>query len=204
MQHGLLLESDPRLPSVCTLITGESLKGSWWSHPLAHAIFGVNEQLVDHRDVLVTKLISGKVTFVHRKLWSEILAIGVAREGWQTKGLSPSAMFLLKLIDKQGSLRTDELAWPGDLQSKPGEAARELEKRLLIHSEELHTESGAHAKLIETWQQWARRIGFTPQHILPDAAKKVLEEQLGALNKEFDSRARLPWDSIRKTRSAEQ
>ena len=193
MQRGLLLESDPRLPSVCTLITGEPLRGSWWSHPLANAIFRVNEQLADHDDVLITKLISGKVTFVHRELWPEIMAIGLAREGWQTKALSKSALLLLKMIDEQGSLRTDEPAWPRDPQLKPGDAARELEKQLLIHSEELHTESGSHSKLIETWQRWANRIGFTPKRILPDEAKTTLDARIRALNDEFGARARLPW-----------
>lgn len=201
LQHGLLLESDPRLPSVCTLITGEPLQGSWWSHPLAHAIFQVNEQLVDHDDVLVTKLISQKVTFVHRKLWPELLALGEAREEWQTKGLSDSAFLLLKAIDEQTYLRTDEIGWPEGEHVKPGEAARELEKGLLIHSEELHTASGAHAKLLETWQQWASRIGFTSPRILPGAAKNNLAEKIEALNKEFGARGRLPWETVRKTRS---
>jgi hypothetical protein len=184
------------------LITGETPRGSWWSHPLAQAIFRVNEQLADHRDVLITKLISGKVTFVHRQLWSEILVIGKAREAWQVKGISSSALFLLKVIDERNSLRTDELTWPGGTQLKPGEPARELEKRLLIRSEEVHTESGTHAKLIETWQSWARRIGFTPQRVLPDGAKKRLEEKVRALNQEFSARGRLPWDAGQKTRSA--
>ena len=198
--HGLLLESDPRLPSVCTVITGQPLSSSWWSHPLAQSIFRVNEQLVDHGDVLVTKLISGKVTFVHRRLWSEILAIGVAREAWQTKGLSPGALRLLKLVDERSSLRTDQLDWPGNARLKPGEVVRELEKRLLIHSEEFHTESGAHAKLIETWQRWAKRIGFTPKRILLVDAKKKFGEEIRAMNEEFGARARLPWEAVRTTR----
>ena len=202
MQRGLLLESDPRLPSVCTLITGEPLHGSWWSHPQAQTIFRINEQLADHRDVLIIKLISGKVTFVHRKLWPEILAVGVAREEWQTNGLSRDALLLLGMIDEQSSLRTDEVTWPGGKHLKPGEAARELEKRLLIHSEEFHTTSGAHAKLLETWQQWAKRVDFTPQRILPDDAKKKLEGKIKALNKEFGALARLPWNTLRKTRTA--
>src|SRR6266487_2233368 len=132
-EFGLLLESDPSLPSVSTLITGERLRGSWWSHPLAEAIFRVNCQLEDHPDVIVTKLISEKVTFAHRKLWPAILAIGKARELWQTGGLSVPANSILQSVDKEGSLRTDKLAWPKSLKGKPGDAARELEKKLLVH-----------------------------------------------------------------------
>ena len=196
---GLLLESDSRLPSVCTLITGEPLRGSWWAHPLAQTIFRVNEQLADHRDVLTTKLISGKVTFVHRKLWSEVLAIARSREAWQTDALSSGARRLLRLVDQQETLRTDNLTWPRVAKLKPGEAARELEKRLLVHTEEFHTESGAHAKLIETWERWAKRTGFTEQRVLPVNAKRKLAEKLHTLNEEFGTRARFPWSSHDKT-----
>src|SRR6267142_3049099 len=99
---GFLLESDPKLPSVCTLITGAPLHGSWWSHPLAQTIFQVNEKLEDHPDVLITKLISGKVTFVHRNLWPEVVAIGTSKEPWQMKGLSASAKTLLKTVEESG------------------------------------------------------------------------------------------------------
>lgn len=204
VRHGWLLLSDPKLPSVCSLITGEFISGSWWSHGRAHSIFQVNEQLADHRDVLITKLISTKVTFVHRTLWSEIMAIGEARDAWQVHEISPSALALLKIIDARQSLQTNQIKWPGSRQSKIGEATRELEKRLLIHSEEFHTESGAHAKLVETWRQWSRRTGFQPQRISPRAAKEKLEESVVALNKAFSARARLPWDIARKTRSSSE
>ena len=196
LQYGLLLESDPMLPSVCSLITSEPLRGSWWSHPLAHTIFQVNGQLADHGDVLITKLISSKVTFIHRRLWSEVLAVGRAREAWQMTGLSAGARRVLKLVDQQGSLRTDKLIFSKSF--KPGEAARELEKRLLLHSDELHTQSGAHAKLLETWQRWADRISFQPQQISSTDARVLLEETMKRLNEQFGGRALLPWQVVRK------
>jgi len=193
---GLLLESDLRLASVAALITGEPLRGSWWAHPLAQTIFRVNEQLAKNRDVLTTKLISGKVTFVHRRLWSEVLAIAESREAWQTYALSSGARRLLRMVDQQEFLRTDSLTWPRAAKSKPGEAARELEKRLLVHTEEFHTENGAHAKLIETWERWAKRTGFTERRILPADAKRKLAEKLRTLNQEFGAQARFPWSSV--------
>ena len=74
--NGFLLESDPKLPSVCSLITGSPLRGSWWSDPQAQTIFQVNELLEDHEDVLITKLVSGKGTFVHREIWTDVVTIG--------------------------------------------------------------------------------------------------------------------------------
>ena len=192
-RFGLLLESDPRLPSLCSLITGAPVRGSWWSHPLAHAIFHVNGKLADHKDVLITKLISGKVTFVHRKLWPEIFAIGTARERWQTKDLSPAARSMLKLVSEQGSLRTDEISWPRSVKGKPGDAARELEQKLLVRAGEFHTETGTHAKLLESWQHWASRIGFRPSGISADKAKERIEKRLDSLNEQFGAKAKLSW-----------
>ena len=198
LQRGLLLESDQKLPSVCGLITGEPLRGSWWSHPQAQTIFRINERLADHEDVLITKLISGKITFVHFSLWSELFTIGTAREPWQTAGLSTGAKRLLKSVDQRGSLRTDQLIFSKSF--KPGELARELEKRLLVQSEEFHTESGAHAKLLQTWQHWANRLGFQPKEIALTSAKSDLEETIRKLNEEYGARAVLPWQSIRRNR----
>lgn len=192
-KFGFLLESDPKLPSVCTLITGEPLKSSWWSHPLAQIIFQVNEQLEDHQDVLITKLVAGKVTFVHRKLWPEILSIGVAREPWQLENLSNSARWLLQTIDERGSLTTDKLPLPPSDKAKVGDAARELEKKLLINGAQIHTASGAHAKVLETWPHWAARVGFKNPHLPAARAKKILEEQMLKLNQEFAASAKLPW-----------
>jgi hypothetical protein len=190
---GLLLETDVRLPSVASLIAGEPISGSWWSHAFAQKIFATLGQLEDHPDVMFTKLISGKVTLVHRKLWPEIFAIGTAREPWQIKDLSKSALSLLKMIDEKGSLRTDQLAWPKSATKKPGEAARELEKKLLVLASEFHTESGAHAKLMETWKTWAQRVGFSVGTMQLEKAMQKMEERVAKLNKQFEASGRLPW-----------
>jgi len=202
-KFGLLLESDPRLPSVVTSITGAPLRGSWWSHPLSHTIFDVNGQLEDHPDVLLTKLVASKVTFVHKKLWPEILAIGRARERWQTDHLSAAAKALLKKIEADGSLRTDELtlsgstkgSTPGTRKLKPGDAARELERKLLVNAVQVHTESGAHAKLLETWEHWAKRIGFVVPSLSVAEAKTKMETRIRKLNEQFKATARLPWEA---------
>jgi len=190
---GLLLETDGRLPSVAGLVADEPVSGSWWSHPTAQRIFSTLGQLADHSDVMFTKLISGKVTLVHRKLWPEIFAIGTARAPWQMKRLSKSARNLLKMIDEHGSLRTDYLDWPKSAAAKPGEAARELEKKLLIHSGQFHTKTGAHARLLESWETCAERIGFPIGTMALEKATQKLEERVRKLNEQFEAKARLPW-----------
>ena len=195
-KFGWLLESDPKLPCVTTIITGSRLHSSWWSHPLAHTIFHVNGQLEDHPDVLVTKLIAGKVTWVHKQLWPEILAIGTAREHWQTNGLSAPAKSLLRMVRSKGFLRTDKInlrSTTGGTKLKAGDLARELERRLLVHAAQVHTDTGAHAKFLEIWEHWASRVGFTATPKPVDEAKAKLEARLAKLNAQFNGAARLPW-----------
>lgn len=191
--HGFLLESDPKLPSVCSLITGSPLRGSWWSHPLAQIIFQVNEQLEDHADLMITKLISRKVTFVHRQLWSELATIGSARERWQITGLTAAIKSLLQQVESAGALTTAETVWPRKAEMKLGDAARELEKRLLVIGIQFHGESGAHEKRLETWGHWMKRRKFKPAKISIETAKDRLEAKLRTLNEEFRASATLPW-----------
>lgn len=192
-RFGVLLETDAHLPSVASLIAGEPVSGSWWSHASAEKIYIALGEFADHRDVMFTKLLSGKVTLVHRKLWPEILAIGTARTPWQMKALSKPARNLLKMIDEQGSIRTDQIAWPKSATAKPGEAARDLEKKLLLHSGQFHTGTGAHAKLLESWEAWAKRVGFQGLTMGLEKATQKMEERVRKLNQQFAAKARLPW-----------
>jgi len=192
-KFGFLLESDPKLPSVATLITGEPLRGSWWSHPQAQMIFQVNERLEDHKDLLIMKLISGKVTFVHRKVWSHVFASGRAREPWHFKTLSAEAATLLRQIDGSGSLTTADVLKTLKGTMKVGDIARELEKRLLVVGTQFHGESGAHEKRLETWKQWAQRVKFVPASVSAASAKTNLEDRLQVLNLEFKAKAKFPW-----------
>lgn len=192
-RYGLLLAADPRLPSVTTLVSGGPIQGSWWGHPQAHEIFAVAEALEGHRDALSTKLVLGKVTYVHRRLWPAVAGVGGAREDWQLQQLSPPAQRLWSTVERAGVVRTDQLpaevAGPGTV----GDWVRELEKRLLVVSQEIHTETGAHAKSLEGWHAWADRIGFQEPWMSALAGKEELERVLGALNREFGARGCLPW-----------
>ena len=78
-RHGLLLLNDKALPNLCALVVRERVRGSWWAHPQAQEIFDVYDALEDHPDVLISKLVSGKVTYVHRQFWPHVAAIGRAR-----------------------------------------------------------------------------------------------------------------------------
>jgi hypothetical protein len=188
---GLLLVSGSEIPDVRGLITRRSSKGSWWADEAAHEIFAVNELLEDHADVTITKLISGKVTFVHRRLWRKLFAVATAREQWQMRSLSVAAQLLLQEVDKRGTLLTNKLS--DTFGAKPGDTARELELRLLIHSEQVHTESGSHAKLLESWESWAKRVEFKPRTMDVTLARHFFEKRLDEINKQYSGKGRLPW-----------
>jgi hypothetical protein len=81
-EHGLLLLQDKQLANAVTAITGERVRGSWWSHPRAHDIFRAIEALPED-EVVTTKLVGGKVTFVHRKLWPDLLAVATGEREYE-------------------------------------------------------------------------------------------------------------------------
>jgi hypothetical protein len=191
-RYGLLLTSDRTLPSVASLVTGKPIRGSWWAHPAAHDIYDVADPLGDHPDVIIAKLVSGKNTYLHRRLWPAVHAVGRAREPWQLDRLSPMAQRLLDVVTRQGTLRTADVPWTGGpKKDSPGEAARQLERRLLVRSEEVHTETGAHAKQLETWERWARRVGLAEREMTPERARTKLEDVLAGLNERFQANGRL-------------
>ncbi len=74
-KHGVVLESARGpVPSLAQVIAGEPVRGSWWSHPKSHEIFAVTRAVRDSDDVLC-RLIDGKITFVHRRLWPALVRV---------------------------------------------------------------------------------------------------------------------------------
>jgi hypothetical protein len=61
------------VPRLAEVIANEPIKGSWWAHPKSHQIFAVFRALSDSDDILVCRLVNGKVTFVHRRLWPALV-----------------------------------------------------------------------------------------------------------------------------------
>jgi hypothetical protein len=56
-------------------VAGGPIRGSWWGHPKGHEIFRLAEAVANSGDVLVCKLIEGKVTWVHRRLWPALVRL---------------------------------------------------------------------------------------------------------------------------------
>lgn len=192
-RYGLLLQSDPKLPNVASIVVGEAIRGSWWAHSRGHDIHAVINRVASDPDVVIAKLISGKITYVRRELWPALVAVACSHEPWQRRGISQSARRLLKMVNQRGPLRTDQLQWSPAAKRSPGNAARELERKLLVHSQQIHTERGAHAKHLESWQHWSTRVRVSRATVKPDDGKRMFERIVGDLNNRFGANATLPW-----------
>ena len=73
-KHGIILESGAGpVPSLAVAIAGEPIRGSWWAHPRSHEIFELTRAVRDADDILVCRLVAGKITYVHRRLWPALV-----------------------------------------------------------------------------------------------------------------------------------
>ena len=50
-------------------------RGSWWGHPTGHEIFNALQDLLASQDVVATRLINGKVTLIHRRVWPAVVRL---------------------------------------------------------------------------------------------------------------------------------
>jgi hypothetical protein len=75
-RHGVVLQAARGpVPSLAEAIAGGPIRGSWWGHPQGKEIFHAAEAVGESPDVLVCKLIDGKVTYVHRRLWPALVKL---------------------------------------------------------------------------------------------------------------------------------
>ena len=63
------------VPSLAEAVAGERIRGSWWGHPKGKEIFRAAEVVGASPDVLVCKLVDGKVSYVHRRLWPALVKL---------------------------------------------------------------------------------------------------------------------------------
>ena len=138
------------LPSLVVAVVGAPVEGSWWGHAQGKKIYRLGQQLVESPEVLVVKLVEGKVTFVHRALWPVLYRVVMEPERRRRalEGLSPRARALLAEVERRGQLRGDDPAY----EPKAREA---LEQRLLVKVGSVHAETGKHLATLQAWRGWS-------------------------------------------------
>jgi hypothetical protein len=72
-QGVVLVSARGPVPRLTEAIAGEPVAGSWWAHSKSHEIFRVLQILSNSPDILVCRLVSGHVTWVHRRLWPALV-----------------------------------------------------------------------------------------------------------------------------------
>ena len=84
-KHGIVLESAKgSIPNLADAVAGEAIQGSYWAHPRGDEIFVLTRAIRSSDEILVCRLVSGKVTYVHRGLWASIFRL---RESFDTEDL---------------------------------------------------------------------------------------------------------------------
>jgi hypothetical protein len=74
--HGVVLESATGpVPSLAVAIAGGPIHGSWWAHARGREIFALTRAVRDCSDVLVCRLVEGKITYVHQRLWPALVRV---------------------------------------------------------------------------------------------------------------------------------
>ena len=77
-RHGVVLESAKgHVPNLADAVAGVAVRGSWWKHPEAKNIFRATRLVRNSDDVIVCRLIEGKITYVDRRLWPALVSLSV-------------------------------------------------------------------------------------------------------------------------------
>lgn len=78
-RHGIVLEgARGPVPNLAEAVAGQPIRGSWWGHAKGKEIFLLTRAVRDSPDVLVCRLVGGKVTYVHRHLWPAVVRLARA------------------------------------------------------------------------------------------------------------------------------
>jgi hypothetical protein len=155
-QGAMTLVPTGRATALVEAVTGEPLRGSWWGHPAARRVQAIAAGLEASPEVLVLKLVGGKLTFLHRDLWVPLARVAMDRRRRREAmaALPEAARELLALVAGCGQLRLDHVARErGESEREISRTATLLELELLVHGRSVYTERRRHALLLRTWER---------------------------------------------------
>ena len=78
--HGVVLQSSRHasIPSLAAAVAGESIAGSWWGHARGRDIYRALVAVYAAPDIVATRLVDGKITLIHRRLWAPLATLTYA------------------------------------------------------------------------------------------------------------------------------
>ena len=75
-RQGVVLESaHGPVPNLAETVVGAPIRGSWWGHAKGKEIFWLTRAVRNSNQVLVCRLLRGKITYVHRRLWPALVRL---------------------------------------------------------------------------------------------------------------------------------
>jgi hypothetical protein len=75
-EQGVVMQSARGpVPSLAERVAGAPIRGSWWGHPSGHEIYRVLNRVRASPDVVAMRLINGKITLMHRRLWPALVRV---------------------------------------------------------------------------------------------------------------------------------
>ncbi|MDA2924591.1 hypothetical protein MYX65_08045 [Acidobacteria bacterium AH-259-L09] len=75
-EHGVVLESAKGpVPNLADIVAGEPIQGSYWAHPKGNEIFLLTRAIRSSEVVVVCRIVRGKITYVHRRLWPALVRL---------------------------------------------------------------------------------------------------------------------------------
>jgi hypothetical protein len=75
-RHGVVLASAKGpVPSIAEAVAEEPIRGSWWAHKMGKQIFNALASSDHSPDVACFRLVEGKITYVHRRLWPALVRL---------------------------------------------------------------------------------------------------------------------------------
>lgn len=120
--QGVVLQSAKGpVPNVADFVAGEPIRGSWWGHPAGSDIYAVLEALEASGDVASTRLVNGKVTLVHRRIWPALIALA---DHFDPDRLS----WIVSEHTETGAHRNRRIAWPDWVPDETRTAGNELDR----------------------------------------------------------------------------
>lgn len=122
-RHGIVLESSHHaaIPSLAEAVAGERIRGSWWSHAKGRAIFAARRAVRESPDVLVCRLIEGRISFAHARLWPALIRLGAR--------FRPERLARIREIHtERGAHRTETIPFPEWVPPKLAAEAARLEE----------------------------------------------------------------------------
>ena len=118
-RHGIVCEAARRgaIASLADTITGEELHGSWWSHSHSSEIFAVTRALRESPQVLVCRLVDGKISLAHERQWPALVR---AAERFPAPHLSR----VREVHGEDGKHRVEETPFPDWVPARTAIAAK--------------------------------------------------------------------------------